>query len=257
MTKRIVTLLLAVMFVLSLAACGTTTQAPAKIETPAETKTEVKTSEPAPETSTPAPDTSTPAPDTPTPVAVEEPEFDTNEWVNWLIEVDGVADEPKYNGFLSGEVYGGIKHEGAEDPSPWEFWGPEDNKHFQMCYQFDRDEIDISANVGTEDYEYVWEIWYRDSEEQGEFKKIVTAPWSLYKWDSGNIIYRIPTYNEGMNDMALAEGETTHEYEFVFIIYQGGEISVDNMVGWKQDWINYSDSTELYIADAKDYGFIA
>ena len=180
-----------------------------------------------------------------------EPTFDTSDWVEWLIDVDGQSDAWIYNMFFSGQTYGYPLHDGAAESSPWEFWG----EHFHLCYMFDRDEIDLSANVGS-GYEFVWEIWYRDAETRGAFKKIVTAPWSVYNnysWDG--IIYRIPTYNEGINDMYLHEGETSHKYEFVFVIYRD-EISPENVVGWQQDWINYTDSTEMFIEDAKDYGFI-
>ena len=187
----------------------------------------------------------------------DEPRFDTSDWVEWLIDEDANADEPKYNRFISGQSYGNITHQGAEDPSPWEFWpGPGyEDRRLHLCYMYDKNEVDLSANYGTEDYEYIWEIWYRDSEAGGEFKKIVTAPWSIYMNFDDYRIYRIPTYNEGMNDMYLPEGETSHEYEFVFVIYRD-DIAPGNVVGWNQDWINYTDSTEMYIEDAMDYGYI-
>ena len=266
MFKRISTILLAVLFILScaaLTACQndkTKTDAPvktpaaatatagetkseseeAKTETKAETETDKQTEETTEE---------------PTAPEAEEPEFGTQEWIEWLINVDAERDDDAtYYQCLSGGVYN-IQHDDCESASPWEVLT--DQTSFHMCYLFDREEIDLSANVGTEDDEYVWQIWYRDADEGGDFQKIETKPISVYKWAEGDILYRLPTYNQGMKDMALRDGETERDYEFVFVIYQGEELSPDNVFAWKLDYIPYTDSTEAFIAEAKELGYIS
>ena len=188
-----------------------------------------------------------------------EPEFGTQAWLDWLVYVDGEREYySTYLKCLGGGVYP-CGHDGAEEGSPFEVWGPVDNKHFHMTYQLDSTEIDATAKIGTEDYEYIFEIWYRDATADGDYKRVVTAPWSAYIWggDNTNVIYRIPVYNEGMNDMRLLPGETSHDYEMILIVYHGDEISPENLVAWKHDWIPYTDATEMYIADASELGIIS
>ena len=180
---------------------------------------------------------------------------DIQAWLTWLTEVNAKSDVPTYPMCHGGGVFN-ILYDGCESKSPWELWPSyRENPSFHMCYMFDRNELDVSKDIGEDNYEFTFQIWYRDAEEMGEYKSIEIKPLSCYIFpDRSDILYRIPTYGAGM-ELTLGEGETSHEYEMIFIIYKG-EVALQNMVGWKQDWVYWTDSSEAYLADALATGAI-
>ena len=186
--------------------------------------------------------------------AVTEPVYNQNPqaWLRWLVTEDSMKSEEDatYKMLLSGGPYN-VGHSGCSESSPWEFW----SNHYQFLYTLSPAEVDCRSGVGNANYPYTFRIWYRDASEGGNYKCIDTAPWSTYTLSSTNVLYRMTTYNEGMNDLVLPTGETSNEYEIIIVVYQGGT-ATNNIIGWKQDWIRYSDATEAQIADARAAGVI-
>ena len=101
-----------------------------------------------------------------------------------------------------------------EDFSCWEYRA--DSGSFCLIYAFDGS-ADIYANVGDR-YPYVWEIFYRKAGTSDAYESIVTKPQSTYRFDLDELIlFRLPTYQDGMTDLETANG-APQDYEFVFVI---------------------------------------
>ena len=281
MTKRVFTLILAVMFVLSaalLTACagGTTTpttdapktEAPKTNETTAAPTTEAA-STPAQTTeaaSTPAVDTPTAEPstepvDVSTTTPVEQstttPEDDVPEcppegtaaWAAWL--VDYGTDSPEYGdkeAFIGSFYTTSATLENGEkgDATPWENWGTP--KHFQFLYTMDSTEFDFSFNSNTEISPYTWHIWFKDKDTDDEYAECITKPWSLYDWGDGSYICRIPTYGGGMTTLHSDDGEP-NAYQFVIAVYVD---ETDELLFWHTCSPSVTNSYDFYQAEALD-----
>lgn len=277
MTKRIMALLVAAVFVLSsalLVACGggndNKTTEPTK--SPAQSKPAQSTTEPAQSTTEPAQSTPTPAVSTPTPVDTPTPPVtpskpsvdkvakadDEQGWIKWLANAldNETAEDAGIPVAASGKAYT-CTHDGCEEGSWWEIWG--NPQHFHACYQFDTTEYDATANIGTDNYAFTWEIYVRLADTDNDFEKATTAPWSVYPWGGDNpyVIYRIPTYDEGIKSMCLAEDGSSQEYEVIFVVFEGDNTTDESKIFFVfQTWTYYTDSTEAYINEAKAAGII-
>ena len=185
----------------------------------------------------------------------EEPPFGTQAWLEWLINYDALFySDARYKMCFGGGVYV-IHDHGAFEVSRYS-----GEPQFVLNYMFDPTEVDASENVNTDAYDYIFELWYRDTAEysSGIFKRVVTAPSSAYVWNDGvqKTLYRFPVYDEGMNDMKLMEDGSPREYEIMFLIYNSKTISPETLVCWKQDWIKYTEEDEMHIQEAKELGII-
>lgn len=180
-----------------------------------------------------------PAPYMPIPERDEDPQG----WINWLQKDRGDT----VTMFESGRPYG-VKYNAdgkSHLASPFEYW----SGHFQFDYIFDAEEIDLRDGIGKASYPYVWEIWYKDADVEEDYRMIRTKPWSVY---APSCIYRIETYDEGMNDLHLDPGSNENKYDIVIVICdKSGDI-----VGWRADTISFTDSTVLFIEQAKNDGAI-
>ncbi len=267
MTKRIVTLLLAVVFVLScsmLASCsnGKTTDNKKPTSSPTSESSKPENSSKPVSPSTPV-DPSTPV-EPSSPVSAEEPdkEADPQAWVKWLVGDD--TDQDDYPMFYEAAFYDNCDYDGADGDkkkSPWECWpgGPgayTDKSTFHMCLKFSRDEMDFTPNIGTPDYEFNFEFFYKPSDSEDYQRAIVPVRGDYGSFGPTNpvIIYRFLTYAGGMN-LVLPEGETEVEYEFVVVVHKGDISGTDSIVGYAQVWGNWTDGSAAYLDDAIKGGF--
>ena len=183
-------------------------------------------------------------PDSPAARSVAEPKFGTKEWLDWLVNIDGIKySEAKYENCLGGGSML-ILHTGAEEPSPFIITTLEDSSHFVLYYRL---EHAIGKYVEHDWSDHIYEIWYRDADKGGEYKRIVTRP----------IYYSmLAVYDDGMNDLMIPDGDIKNEYEIIVIVYRN-EISAKTLLAWKMDRIAYTDSSEMYLADAREMGIVS
>ena len=171
-----------------------------------------------------------------------EPDKETapQAWLAWLIDSDALLASPTYRQLASGEAANATLYPGTNDPSPFDF-------HFN--YRFNKSEIDLTENVGTDNYAYTWELWYRKARSGDDYACVRTTPYDVY--DGDDPIYRLSVYEDGMTGLETDNG-APQEYEILFVIFEGGT-TTDDIIGWKQAWVNYTDSAEAYRTGALVY----
>lgn len=252
MTKRIMALLMAASMAMScalLVSCGdSTTKAPEKntptqatsgtpSETPSETPTGAPTETPSgtptvtPETPTVTPsDTPTVTPETPTvtpsdtpDVPEEMPDQETrlakpDEFVDWLNDNDE-ASAKEYETSTYSDCPGGF-----------EIW----SNNFQQCILFPTVIAPVATGVGTEDYKYRFEIYYKLYDSEGSYKGVPVDVWSIYDGGAGwdNYILRIHTYSCGITDLAAKSAEEPNFYDYILCTYEIDEEGVETLVCW-------------------------
>lgn len=252
MTKRIMALLMAASMAMScalLVSCGdSTTKAPEKntptqatsgtpSETPSETPSGTPTGTPSgtptvtPETPTVTPsDTPTVTPETPTvtpsdtpDVPEEMPDQETrlakpDEFVDWLNNNDEASAKEYETGTYGGDLPGGF-----------EIW----SNNFQQCILFPTVIAPVATGVGTEDYKYRFEIYYKLYDSEGSYKGVPVDVWSVYEgqgWD--NYILRIHTYSCGITDLAAKSAEEPNFYDYILCTYEIDEEGEETLVCW-------------------------
>ncbi len=272
MTKRIVTLLLAVVMVLSCSlfvACGgdSTTEAkkPASSPTPGTSNvSEDPASKPVSDNNQSSPvSVDPPQPSSPEPPDVpEEPEDQTSqEWIKWLVEYG--RDDEKYADLrsLTGGIYLVTPNPNNEGytGSGWETWnlvgatdGDTSKTRFHLCYKILKSEGDFTPQLNAEDYAFEWVLWVKKDGSDGDYQRVVCNPWGYGAIDDETPIYRLATYDAGL-DLELPEGQTTVDYEFVFTIY---DKESEELLLWKQDWLAWTDASEYYLNQAKEHKWL-
>ena len=226
MTKRIMALLMAASMAMScalLVSCGdSTTKAPetnnptqATSGTPSETPTGTPSVTPATPSVTPS-DTST--------VPDEMPDKATrlakpDEFVNWLDKND-TASAKEYETSL----YGATSAAGG-----FETWG----NHFHQCIMFPKVIAPVATGVGTEDYKYSFEVYYKLYDSEDSYKAVPVNVWSIYDADGWNdYILRVQTYSCGITDLAAKSAEEPNFYDYIFCAYETNEEGEETLLCW-------------------------
>ena len=165
-------------------------------------------------------------------------------WLNWLVE-SGERFYRKEQNY--GPYY--FTHTDGQYATPFELWpSGSSDKQFQLLYKMDK----LEENFYPDDYPYTFEIWYKEKYANVPYKCVSTKPWSaIDDWGSSRL-YRLPVYNEGMNDLHT-NGEMPNEYDIVIVVYDD---STGHIVSWCNDTILYSDSSELFVQQAREEGVI-
>lgn len=231
MTKRIMALLMAASMAMScalLVSCGdSTTKAPEKNTptqatsgTPSETPSETPSGTP---TGTPSGTPTVTPSDTPD-VPEEMPNKETrlakpDEFVNWLNNNDEASAKEYETGF-----YGPTAPKGG-----FEIWGG----HFHQCILFPTVIAPVATGVGTEDYKYSFEVYYKVYDAEGSYKAAPVNVWSIYEgegWD--NYILRVQTYSCGITDLVAKSAEEPNFYDYILCTYEIDEEGEETLVCW-------------------------
>ncbi len=253
MTKRIMALLMAASMAMScalLVSCGdSTTKAPEKNTptqatsgTPSETPSETPSGTPSvtpsdtptvtPETPTVTPsDTPTVTPETPTVTPSDTPDIPEDmpnqearlakpdEFVNWLNNNDEAsAKEYESNVYSPGTLPGGF-----------EIW----SGNFQQCILFPTVIAPVATGVGTEDYKYRFEVYYKLYDGEDSYKGVPVDVWDVYVgagWD--NYILRVHTYSCGITDLAAKSADEPNFYDYILCTYEIDEEGEESLVCW-------------------------
>ena len=259
MTKRIMALLMAASMAMScalLVSCGdSTTKAPetntptqATSGTPSETPTGTPTVTPGTPTVTPS-DTPTVTPETPTvtpsdtpDVPKEMPNKETrlakpDEFVNWLNNNDE-ASAKEYETSL----YGPTAPTGG-----FEIWG----SNFHQCILFPTVIAPVATGVGTEDYKYRFEVYYKLYDGEDSYKAAPVDVWSIYVGDGwDNYILRVHTYSCGITDLAAKSAEESNFYDYILCTYEIDEEGEESLVCWFNLLLEISSEYEAVLQKA-------
>ena len=214
-------------------------------ETPVDTKTPVEPTTPDQQTETPV-DTKTPVePTTPTEDEDEIPEcppVNTPAWADWLSLYGAESDDYADLEMLSSSFYSTrYKDPDGTEHDATPWENWGDPKHFQFLITFDCTEFEINFNSSVETSPYTWHIWYKDADTDDEWKECITKPWSLYDWGNGSYIFRTPTYLGGMDTLHTDDG-APNQYEFIIAIFDDED---DSLVCWHDCFPDVTDSYEL------------
>ncbi len=253
MTKRIMALLMAASMAMScalLVSCGdSTTKAPEKNTptqatsgTPSETPSGTPSGTPSvtpsdtptvtPETPTITPsDTPTVTPETPTVTPSDTPDIPEDmpnqearlakpdEFVNWLNNNDEASAKEYETGL----------YEPTAPTGGFEIWGD----HFHQCILFPTVIAPVATGVGTEDYKYRFEVYYKVYDAEGSYKAAPVNVWSIYEgqgWD--NYILRVQTYSCGITDLVAKSAEEPNFYDYILCTYEIDEEGEETLVCW-------------------------
>ena len=234
MTKRIMALLMAASMAMScalLVSCGdSTTKAPetntptqATSGTPSETPTGTPTVTPGTPTVTPS-DTPTVTPsDTPN-IPEKMPDQETrlakpDEFVNWLNKSAEASAKAFETDLYRPDVL----------PGGFEIW----SGNFQQCILFPTVIAPVATGVGTEDYKYRFEIYYKLYGSEDSYKGVPVDVWNVYVgdgWDS--YILRIHTYSSGITDLAAKNADEPNFYDYILCTYEIDEAGEESLVCW-------------------------
>ncbi|MBQ7847371.1 MAG: hypothetical protein IJX08_05720 [Clostridia bacterium] len=280
MTKRILALVMAVLFALTcsvMVACSNTTTAPeeetsspagsetgkeeSKSEAPVVSEKPSNDASEAPVVSDEPSEEPSEEPSSPEDEVTEPTPMYSTEWLDWLTNVD-MGDT--YPMVYSGGLYGGMKYGPTEEdkanqsPSAFELWPYTagdlstvgENAHFHMCLTMDSSEFDGTPGIGTEDYGYKWVVYYREIDSTDDYIRFEGAPWGAITYGD-NYLYRFDVYSAGFKP-SLKDGGT-NTYHMIFIIL---DASTDELVIWRDEMVDWTDSSELYLADAITAGKI-
>lgn len=192
----------------------------------------------------------TPSPSEPMP----EPEGKySTRWLEWLVnEDDGASYCKAYNGGLYDKIY----FEDGMEPSAWEirpFTNGQisEDSRFHLLHYISAAEFDGISNFGTEEYEYTWKVFYREEGGEGEYGMVEMTPWSAILFGD-NYLYRLNIHDYGEVDMHLKEDGSTNTYHVVMVIEDGQ----GQQVIWRDELVDWSDSSEAFYQDALELGVI-
>ncbi len=127
----------------------------------------------------------------------------------------------------------------------FEIWPTEDNKDwnarafFQMCVVIEKSALDLTEGVGTKNYAYKFEVYYRSAGSKESFKGGYTVPMeTLYNWGDA-AIYRFQLVESSGGDM-LADWQIGKSYEVVIKYIKGSTVLGYSSikVDWTQDYYN-------------------
>ncbi|MBQ8399129.1 MAG: endonuclease/exonuclease/phosphatase family protein [Clostridia bacterium] len=162
------------------------------------------------------------------------------QWLAWLLSNEGPTDKALSNGLPYTVRY---TADGKEH-NPSAFALSLNNYYFQ--YQLDSAELDASGKG------YTFEIWYKDADKKESYKSISTIAVRTATLSNGNILYRLPVYNQGMNDLVTNSNGRTNTYDMVLVVYDAN----GTIAGFKQMSVDFTDSSALFLADALEKGIV-
>ena len=246
MTKRIMALLMAASMAMScalLVSCGdSTTKAPetntptqatsgTPSETPSETPTGTPTVTPSDTPTVTPSDTPTVTPETPTVTPSDSPNIPEkmpdqetrlakpDEFVNWLNKSAEASAKAFETDLYRPDVL----------PGGFEIW----SGNFQQCINFPTVIAPVATGVGTEDYKYRFEIYYKLYGSEDSYKGVPVDVWDVYVgngWD--NYILRIHTYSSGITDLAAKNADEPNFYDYILCTYEIDEEGEESLVCW-------------------------
>ncbi len=263
MTKRIMALLMAASMAMScalLVSCGdSTTKAPetntptqatsgTPSETPSETPTGTPTVTPSDTPTVTPSDTPTVTPETPTVTPSDSPNIPEkmpdqetrlakpDEFVNWLNNNDE-ASAKEYETSLYGPASTG----------GFEIWG----SNFHQCILFPTVIAPVATGVGTEDYKYRFEVYYKLYDGEDSYKAAPVDVWSIYVGDGwDNYILRVHTYSCGITDLAAKSAEEPNFYDYILCTYEIDEEGEESLVCWFNLLLEISSEYEAVLQKA-------
>lgn len=104
------------------------------------------------------------------------------------------------------------------EETPFEHWTSGEGKHYyQLCVVWNAEALDATEKLGGNDYPFRYRVYYRPAGSTGEWKSAMAPVETVYRFDDGNVIYRLQT--EPMMD-DLEEGSA---YETVVEVLRGEE----------------------------------
>ena len=104
------------------------------------------------------------------------------------------------------------------EETPFEHWTSGEGKHYyQLCVVWNAEALDATDKLGGEDYPFRYRVYYRPAGSTGDWKSAMAPVETVYRFDDGNVIYRLQT--EPMMD-DLEEGSS---YETVVEVLRGEE----------------------------------
>ncbi len=161
------------------------------------------------------------------------------QWLQWVIN------NPTSDKALSyGMPYTVRYTADGKEHTPSAFALSLNNYYFQ--YQLDSAELDASGKG------YTFEIWYKDADKKEDYKSISTFAVRTATLSNGNILYRLPVYNQGMNDLVTNSNGRTNTYDMVLVVYDANGA----IAGFKQMSVDFTDSSALFLADALEKGIV-
>ncbi|MBP3321412.1 MAG: hypothetical protein J6M12_03575 [Clostridia bacterium] len=181
-----------------------------------------------------------------------EPEKYTTEWLEWLINDYGDV----YSMCWGGGLYNGIRYKDNMEPSSFELWPyyngeVTENSRFFFCPVMSAAEFDGYTNLGTEEYEYTWKVFYRESDGEGEYGMVEMTPWNAILFGD-NYLYRLNIHDYGQVDMHLKEDGSANTYHVIMVIVD----KQDEVVIWRDEFVDWTDSSEAFYQDALRLGVI-
>ncbi len=157
------------------------------------------------------------------------------EWLQWLTQSDANAEDSVYKKLNKGAFYQTSYIKDGTEYAPSAF-GVTNNK-FLLSYQFSDTELTASED-------YTFEIWYKDADVEGDYKCVSTKAYKVYDLKgNSNVLYRLPVYDAGMDDLTTNDGKT-NVYDMIVLVYDG-----EDLVGYKQIAVDYTESSALYRQD--------
>ena len=104
------------------------------------------------------------------------------------------------------------------EESPFEHWTSGEGKHYyQLCVVWNTDALDATDKLGGNDYPFRYRVFYRPVGSTGDWKSAMAPVETVYRFDDGNVIYRLQT-EPMMDDL-----ETGSSYETVIEVLRGEE----------------------------------
>ena len=174
-------------------------------------------------------------------------------WLEWLVDEDYGN---KYPMVCSGGLWSGAAYAEGMEPSAFELWPCDngevnENSRFFFSPFMDAAEFDGYTNLGTEEYEYTWKVFYREEGGEGEYGMVEMTPWNAILFGD-NYLYRLNIHDYGEVDMHLKEDGSTNTYHVIMVIEdQEGEIVI-----WRDEFVDWTDSSEALYQDALELGVI-
>ena len=127
----------------------------------------------------------------------------------------------------------------------FELWPSEDNEKwnarafFQMCVVMDKSQLDLTPGIGTKNYAYKFEMYYRIAGSKDKFNGGYTVPMeTLYDWGD-SAIYRFQVAEAPEGDL-VENWKVGERYEVVIKYKKGSTVLGYSslIVNWNQEYSN-------------------
>ena len=104
------------------------------------------------------------------------------------------------------------------EETPFEHWTSGEGRHYyQLCVVWNVEALDATEKLGGEDYPFRYRVYYRPAGSSGNWKSAMAPVETVYRFDDGNVIYRLQT------EAMMADLEKGGAYETVVEILRGEE----------------------------------